>query len=349
MHYIVREATAVQTSRGIVIMPATKVPLIPVDQLPDWLVIVGVPRVLRQDDVADMHSVGVVPFDYDTVAKFEVEVREDLLRDIHGADAGATDYDATLSTPISGGMVACDSERTGESRVPSPTAVVTPSSDLDAASSDVDVDEPHSSAEDGTTGAGGSPPAIQCQQDDGMCLPGGQPLEVQGRYRCDAAGCTYGLKHKPNHADAAERFQEGGLDGITWTQPKQHVAAEMRQTSKPTKHKKPRGEKTPALAQWQETRKTNGRTRREGDSPSAAVRRIIERELTRNMKEFSRLWAQGRRGDDAAVDMVGLTLPSDVDERGPSMVKQGRVRGQASTKGRVHAVGAQSENLLIEI
>lgn len=59
-HFIIRPGEKSQTTVGSVIHPGELVPLIPLDQIPEWVEIVDVPRFLRPSDVANMYGLGTV-------------------------------------------------------------------------------------------------------------------------------------------------------------------------------------------------------------------------------------------------------------------------------------------------
>ncbi|GKU00169.1 unnamed protein product [Fusarium langsethiae] len=59
--FLIRPGAEKITPTGqIIVQPATAVPLIPADLLPDWVEVVGVPRSLSADETKDMGNLGVV-------------------------------------------------------------------------------------------------------------------------------------------------------------------------------------------------------------------------------------------------------------------------------------------------
>ncbi|TLD29303.1 hypothetical protein PspLS_03941 [Pyricularia sp. CBS 133598] len=57
-YYLVRPASKIKTSSGYVKVPGSKVPMIPIDILPEWLEIVGLPRSLRDSQAVGLKSLG---------------------------------------------------------------------------------------------------------------------------------------------------------------------------------------------------------------------------------------------------------------------------------------------------
>ncbi|EHA49114.1 hypothetical protein MGG_00379 [Pyricularia oryzae 70-15] len=66
-YYLVRPANKMQTASGYVRIPESKVPMIPVDILPEWIEIVGLPRSLRDDHAVGLTSLGHIEQPQDTL------------------------------------------------------------------------------------------------------------------------------------------------------------------------------------------------------------------------------------------------------------------------------------------
>ncbi|KAI6477280.1 hypothetical protein MCOR17_000608 [Pyricularia oryzae] len=66
-YYLVRPASKMQTASGYVRIPESKVPMIPVDILPEWIEIVGLPRSLRDDHAVGLTSLGHIEQPQDTL------------------------------------------------------------------------------------------------------------------------------------------------------------------------------------------------------------------------------------------------------------------------------------------
>ncbi|KAI6351817.1 hypothetical protein MCOR25_009727 [Pyricularia grisea] len=59
-YYLVRPVRKMQTDSGYVSIPESKVPMIPIDILPEWIEIVGLPRSLRDNHAVGLTSLGHV-------------------------------------------------------------------------------------------------------------------------------------------------------------------------------------------------------------------------------------------------------------------------------------------------
>ncbi|RYP81304.1 hypothetical protein DL769_002033 [Monosporascus sp. CRB-8-3] len=69
-HFLVRPGTVKHTASGAVTIPGPMVPLLPVDQLPEWMDVLGVPRELAVEQTAGLVNLGTVargpaPFFYE--------------------------------------------------------------------------------------------------------------------------------------------------------------------------------------------------------------------------------------------------------------------------------------------
>ncbi|KAI8632237.1 hypothetical protein F5Y19DRAFT_355953 [Xylariaceae sp. FL1651] len=62
-YYVERPGITNHTASGTVIISGAKVPVIPVDQLPSWVDILGVPRELSHEQAAGLSSLGITPKD----------------------------------------------------------------------------------------------------------------------------------------------------------------------------------------------------------------------------------------------------------------------------------------------
>lgn len=70
-HFLVRPGLTKQTRSGVVIEPGPIVPLIAIDQLPEWLEIAGLPRRLKVEQTAGLSNLGTIARDQDT---YEVKI-----------------------------------------------------------------------------------------------------------------------------------------------------------------------------------------------------------------------------------------------------------------------------------
>ena len=61
MCYVERPGVTLHTASGTVVRPGPKIPLIPVDQLPEWVEVVGVPSKLSCQQAESLTSVGIIP------------------------------------------------------------------------------------------------------------------------------------------------------------------------------------------------------------------------------------------------------------------------------------------------
>ncbi|EMR68307.1 putative zinc finger dna-binding protein [Eutypa lata UCREL1] len=59
-HFLVRPGTIKHTASGPVTIPGPMVPLLPVDQLPEWMDVLGVPRALAVEQTAGLINLGTV-------------------------------------------------------------------------------------------------------------------------------------------------------------------------------------------------------------------------------------------------------------------------------------------------
>ncbi|KAK7952388.1 uncharacterized protein PG986_008116 [Apiospora aurea] len=77
-HFLVRPATTKHTASGTITTPGPMVPLIAVDQLPEWIDIAGVPRELTVEQTMGLQNLGSVVVPGEAAEYYEVRLHQDV-------------------------------------------------------------------------------------------------------------------------------------------------------------------------------------------------------------------------------------------------------------------------------
>lgn len=77
-HFLVRPTITKHTATGTITTPGPMVPLIAVDQLPEWIDIAGVPRELSVEQTMGLHNLGSVVTEADGQHYYEVRLHQDV-------------------------------------------------------------------------------------------------------------------------------------------------------------------------------------------------------------------------------------------------------------------------------
>lgn len=84
-HFLVRPATTKHTASGTITMPGPMVPLVAVDQLPEWIDLAGVPRELTVEQTMGLQNLGSVAPEVVEQQYYEVRLHQDVRFDTSSA------------------------------------------------------------------------------------------------------------------------------------------------------------------------------------------------------------------------------------------------------------------------
>lgn len=102
-HFLVRPGLTKQTSTGVVIEPGPIVPLIAIDQLPEWLEIVGLPRELKVEQTVGLSNLG-------TIVRGQGTYEVNIVHDDRGNDSPPYTVDTAAAVAGSHGITRAGAE-----------------------------------------------------------------------------------------------------------------------------------------------------------------------------------------------------------------------------------------------